>query len=492
MSEEGDIIPLTSLLAQEDPNLVSVLTHEYFFPALSSNFPELVTYLINPSTIRKMCDWVLTTKYQEDPSVNRMTKIIFQLFLKVQTIDLPAYKEYMINFTKSGEYNVAKLSGNFQELVKQFTKISNGAFIAENEDIRTFLMHNMICLGYRELFIYLVLNYPEQFKPGHEMMEEMLTTNENKLYTVTAMYEIISAKNDNYIYFNTQAIINRLLTLAKETTNAILSLHAIRIVLLVQNFSDNDSELTTFINGFSDYFGFVEDCRAPFLLQLFPDRISLHIHGYLNGYNSTLINQTIMKILDNMDEIEFEYFIKTNEIPQQIIQLFSQNVTNGHLTKLAEMITERCSSNDDEWMFFSSTTLSARVLLRDNEYGQPPSENDLTTEVESSSGEPSDEEEAPPPPPKPKTRTIKAASWDGRINFLNAEFAPSLKNFDFIAPKHRSSANDIDLTNDSVIPAMEGTNQLFLRRNHKRRHEGTASLSDLPPLDILLQHAQSH
>lgn len=265
----------TNNLAKElknNPNLPieQVLSNSELMISIRNELPELILYFNsnNGSHLQDLFDIALTNKLNNDKIDFRHNRNASNVLstpannFQKNTVNNPIAIKSLNNFmTNSKFFRDTCFSGHFQRIIQSFQYFTNGTFIEQLTGLSDFLLRNIDLLSYRQLLVFLIVDFQENLKDKNILIKIAKLVNSTNKNNISAIFTLSDIKRDrpDYPFLYRKDIIENLVEKAGSIKDENGSLFFFEIFHVLRLITQNYLKYNHSKNGFIGLNGSVSD-----------------------------------------------------------------------------------------------------------------------------------------------------------------------------------------------------------------------------------------
>lgn len=258
--------------------------------------------------------------------------------------------------------------------------------VNNDSQLTELLISHMVNLSAVDFSLFLLSNNYKYIQINQYTIQKLLSItitlyvknrSSTRFYCVFIFLQKLAYSFQNYINIICDpSIVGTLLLIGSNNIfNATISKMALIILAKIKDFT-KDQDIQLIIQSFQSDFDDIQsltDPRIPSLLHLYHSRIENLIIPFLEGETSTFISSEIILIIKQMDDEQFQKILNMKDFLKNFKKNFSKSRTNGHLTKLAQILIDKSSYfpqlKTRSWDRFKNTYIIPRIQICTSTYG---------------------------------------------------------------------------------------------------------------------------
>jgi hypothetical protein len=259
------------------------------------------------------------------------------------------------------------ICGRFQRIVYSLVQTRPTDPLAGLDSLLPFVIRQMSCLGIRELFSTLVINFYDRFTFPRELVPDLVDAiaTENGFYVSTALLSAVQRRPD-FAPLQDDDAIDKLLKAAVASPPLIAST-CFQVLELVIPEEPADSA-KRIIDDYAAAYDFQKPhltCADLFAAVVFTSRLPSVIPRLFDPGASTFLSQAIVTTFKKLDPGRKAELASQFDLRAKVIEAFDRSLANGHITQLAQELEALGDAESDEWTDFVEKRLRPRVKQRD-------------------------------------------------------------------------------------------------------------------------------
>ncbi|EAX96010.1 hypothetical protein TVAG_369200 [Trichomonas vaginalis G3] len=198
--------PISELLEKSDLTVVDLFNEGSMLQELRTNNEHLIEYYAKEDVIKELCDWSFTTKFQDNESFDKYSRIATEVFTCASTvsngfINSPYLKDFFTKQLLSKDDWDPGCAGHFQRVFLHLTNVSKGEYLSRYGNLIPNLIHHISTLAITELVVMLTNQYYSSFCPNGELVtalsDYLITDNADVVSAVYALRQLFNLGWEN-------------------------------------------------------------------------------------------------------------------------------------------------------------------------------------------------------------------------------------------------------------------------------------------------------
>jgi hypothetical protein len=375
--------------------LETILDNPDFEASIRAGIPMLIDYMARPDNVSEALKWVLTPDYEAHPKFERLSRQAARVLSTAKSLneklcDNSVFIEGMVQCQKSFLGEHLRISGNFQAILLEYVRYTNGGFLQHVPNLCLFLVERLRVSSLQLLLIRLLTIYAEAF--SDEELDEIVcqistaTQKPNGLYASATIRELLrermtadqglSSASPLLPKFQNEHIIRILLHAATSAPNIphrpLFEAITFEIVHTIAKTCRRIS--ASAISEYDQKYRFDLDtlhCGMISALRIFKSGLPILLPLFFQEPYNSMLNAVILSRIKELGEQELRQIIESMKIADHILIAFDEHLVNGQLTELADYLSTKqslCPSlQTPAWLEFVKHELQPRLRLRISE-----------------------------------------------------------------------------------------------------------------------------